>query len=284
VLKIFLCHSSGDKPLVRMLRTMLLTEGFEPWLDEEDILPGQDWDLEIRRAIRQADLILVCLSQDSVTKSGYVQKEIRFALDVAKQPEGAVFVIPARLEECEVPERMRRWQWVDLFDDDGYGKLARSLRIRAGVPQGHILRSPNLLHETLIRNLAVSATKAELDDSQRVGGIQYHGLYVSPESNYFQYFRFYPDGTVLSVSSTGTAKQVSQWLTRDNAKSNSAGAYLTSDENIQFSTVSPSGRVDYVGRQADGGWQLLLHSHSHINGHESYGVWRFEEIKDLPPR
>ena len=74
-------------------------------MDEEDILVGQDWEREITKAVHATDLVIVCLSGHSVTKKGYIQKEIGLALDVAdEQPEGAIFVIPLILEDCEVPE------------------------------------------------------------------------------------------------------------------------------------------------------------------------------------
>jgi hypothetical protein len=68
-------------------------------------------------------------SKASINKEGYVQREIRYALDVAdEKPEGAIFIIPLRLEECDVPSRLTRWQWVNLFEDGGYENLLRSLR------------------------------------------------------------------------------------------------------------------------------------------------------------
>lgn len=131
-LKVFLCHSKDDKPMVRELYRRLVASGFEAWLDEEKLLPGQDWDLEIRKAVRESDAVVVCLSNSSTTKAGYVQKEIRFALDVAdEQPEGAVFLIPARLEDCKVPMRLSKWQWVDLFYSKGYERLESSLELGA---------------------------------------------------------------------------------------------------------------------------------------------------------
>ncbi len=133
-LKVFLCHSKDDKPKVRELYHHLTADGFDAWLDEEKLMPGQDWDLEIHKAVREADVVVVCLSSGSVTKAGYVQKEIRFALDVAdEQPEGAIFLIPARLEDCQVPSRLSKMQWVDLYSGDGYRKLFASLKIRANV-------------------------------------------------------------------------------------------------------------------------------------------------------
>jgi hypothetical protein len=130
--KVFLCHSSSDKHSVRALRAKLLSDGIQPWLDEEDILPGENWEEAIRRAIRTSDMVLVCLSMTSVSKIGYLQKEINSVLDVAdEQPEGTIFLIPVRLEPCDVPSRLSKWQWVDLFDERGYRRLMRSLRSRA---------------------------------------------------------------------------------------------------------------------------------------------------------
>jgi TIR domain len=132
MLRVFLCHSSGDKPTVRELYQRLLGDGFAPWLDEENLLPGQDWEREIRREIHRTDVVIVCFSHSSTTKSGYIQKEIRIVLDESeRKPEGSIFVIPARLEDCVVPDRLMQWQRVDLFKEHEYEKLLRVLRERA---------------------------------------------------------------------------------------------------------------------------------------------------------
>jgi thiol peroxidase len=128
--KVFLCHASSDKAKVRELYHQLREDGFVPWLDEEDLLPGQDWDHEIRRVISNADAVVACLSKGSISKLGYVQKEIVHALDLADlRPEGTIFLVPARLEECEVPQRLARYHYVDLFLEGGYERLTRSLRV-----------------------------------------------------------------------------------------------------------------------------------------------------------
>jgi hypothetical protein len=132
-LKVFLCHASDDKDGVKNLYNLLLQRGCDPWLDSEKLLPGQDWNLEINKALDDSDVILLCLSKKSVDKEGYVQKEIRIALDRAlEMPDGRIFLIPARLEECELPYRIRNYQWVDLFTADGMVKLMKSLNLRAG--------------------------------------------------------------------------------------------------------------------------------------------------------
>jgi adenylate cyclase len=130
-LKIFLCHSSADKPAVRKLYRRLVGDQFQPWLDEEDLLPGQNWHEEIQKAVRATNVVIVCLSKGAVAKTGFLNKELQYALDVAEeQPEGAIFIIPLRIEQCDVPDRLARWQWVNLYDERGYERLVRALEVR----------------------------------------------------------------------------------------------------------------------------------------------------------
>ena len=133
---VFLCHSSGDKERVRELYRQLVDDGVDCWLDEEDLLPGQDWAREIGRAIRSSDFVLACLSEHSITTRGFLQNELRRALEVAdEQPDGSIFLIPLRLEQCEIPDRLRHLQYVDLFVPDGYVRLLKTLRREA--PPSH---------------------------------------------------------------------------------------------------------------------------------------------------
>jgi TIR domain len=130
-LKVFLCHAHADRDPVRALYTRLTNDGVDAWFDKEKLLPGQDWELEIKKAVRAADVVVVCLS-NQFNQRGFRQKEVRLALDTAMEmPEGEIFIIPARLEECDNLESLRRWHWVDLFENDGYEMLLRALQRRA---------------------------------------------------------------------------------------------------------------------------------------------------------
>ena len=48
----FLCHASEDKVQVRELYRKLTEDGVDVWLDEQKLLPGQDWKIEISEALR----------------------------------------------------------------------------------------------------------------------------------------------------------------------------------------------------------------------------------------
>lgn len=131
-LKVFLCHSSTDKSAVRTLYNRLKSDGFSPWLDEENLIGGQDWEVEIEKAVRTSDVVLVCLSHKSSSKVGFVHREIKYALDVAdEQPEGMAFIIPLKVEECEVPARLAKWHWINYFEENGNERLVRALQARA---------------------------------------------------------------------------------------------------------------------------------------------------------
>lgn len=150
-LNVFLCHAKEDKPTIRELYRQLTAEGWmDVWLDEEKLLPGQEWDIEIEKAVEQADVVIVCLSTRSVNKEGYVQKEIRFVLNIAdEKPEGTIFVVPLRLDDCQIPRRIRAWQYVDYFPKTNrkwaFQRLLESLKLRAeklGISVGRIANPP----------------------------------------------------------------------------------------------------------------------------------------------
>jgi hypothetical protein len=134
-LRVFLCHSSNDKPAVRELYNALKShEWIDPWLDKMKILPGQNWRMVIEEAVETSDIVIICLSNHSVNKEGFIQREIRYAYDLAlEKPDGVIFLIPLRLEECEVPRGVRSFQWVDYFGfekNEQYSNLLESLKLR----------------------------------------------------------------------------------------------------------------------------------------------------------
>ena len=101
-------------------------------MDQEDILPGELWQESILRAIRDSHFFLACISPNSVDKRGFLQRELREALDAWQDKlPGDIYLIPVRLEECTVPEQLSQFQWVDISHTRGWSRLLRA--IQAGV-------------------------------------------------------------------------------------------------------------------------------------------------------
>ncbi len=134
--QIFIAHASEDKPKVRELYTRLKQSGLNPWLDEKDLLPGQNWRDEIPNALRKSDFFIACLSSQSISKQGYIQREFRQALNLlAERPTGTIYLIPLKLDDCEIPDlrqneygiNIRDYQSINYWEDDGYEKLIKSI-------------------------------------------------------------------------------------------------------------------------------------------------------------
>ncbi len=132
-LRVMVSHAAGDEATAKDLYRRLRSDGYEVWLDTESILPGQQFEREVTRAVRASDIVLVCLSQKAINRAGAVHKQIKYALDIAdEQPDGAIFVIPVKLEPCELPDRLGHLAPVNLYEPNGYARLLRALQIRIG--------------------------------------------------------------------------------------------------------------------------------------------------------
>ena len=126
---VFLIYAHSDKEAVRKLHQRLVRDGIHAWLDAQNLQPGQDWQHEIRRAILDSKRVIVCLTRAFNTQPGYRHEELKIALEKAKLlDDGRIFIIPVRLERCEMPASLRHLQRVDLFQAGGYKKLIHALR------------------------------------------------------------------------------------------------------------------------------------------------------------
>jgi hypothetical protein len=136
--QVFVAYAAEDLAAVRKLCDGLARAGCRPWLDKDKLLPGQNWPRAIERAIECSDAFVACFSNRSVAKRGQFQSELRYALDCARRrPLEQVFVIPVRLERCEVPARIAgELQYVDLFPnwDRGVRRVVRSVRRKVAPP------------------------------------------------------------------------------------------------------------------------------------------------------
>ena len=125
--KVFVSYAHEDLAAARRLFNDLVTMGVRPWFDKTSLLPGQHWEREIQAALRNSDFVIALLSSRQVEKRGYVQREIRRALEILDEvPDNQVFLIPVRLDDCR-PQHLRLsdLQWLDLFPswEEGVRKL-----------------------------------------------------------------------------------------------------------------------------------------------------------------
>ncbi|OQY58982.1 MAG: hypothetical protein B6245_09025 [Desulfobacteraceae bacterium 4572_88] len=115
---------------------------FPHGFDEKDLLPGQNWKSAIRQAIRKCDYFITLLSTKAVRKRGFVQAEQKLAYDMMDEmPETDIFIIPARIDDCDIPYHPEDRHFVNLFPDyqQGLRQILRALSPdlvnQAGVPR-----------------------------------------------------------------------------------------------------------------------------------------------------
>ena len=124
----FLCHAEEDASFVEDLAARLLQDGVLTWFDSKDLLPGDKWKTTIDDAIDRSDYALVFLSSTSVSKTGYFQRELTYILEQSRlRPQGARFIIPVLIDECEVPRYLRDIQWLRTEDPNWYQTLTQAL-------------------------------------------------------------------------------------------------------------------------------------------------------------
>lgn len=142
--QIFISYAREDLNQVRALYQKLKDEGFTPWMDKIDLIPGQKWQPALEHAVAEADFFILCLSSHSVKKRGFVQVETKNALKLWQQKlPGDIYFIPVLLEPLpysEVPAEVNEFQWVELYEADGWDKLLRALRL--GLEQHGITYEP----------------------------------------------------------------------------------------------------------------------------------------------
>lgn len=120
----FFSYARADSQFAQQLARDLKASGAAVWLDQLDIRPGQRWDRAVEDALARCPRMLVILSPSSVD-SNNVMDEVSFALE-----EGKV-VIPVLHQECKIPFRLRRVQYIDFRGD--YAAGVRELLTVMGV-------------------------------------------------------------------------------------------------------------------------------------------------------
>jgi len=103
----FISYSRINKEFATKLTKGLRSAGYPVWFDQLDIPTGARWDDEVEKALRECNIFMVILTPASITSEN-VKDEIGYAIDRGKR------ILPVLLEDCDVPLRLRRFQYVDF--------------------------------------------------------------------------------------------------------------------------------------------------------------------------
>jgi hypothetical protein len=101
-------------------------------MDKRRLKGGQNWDVEITRALQRAAIIVVFLSEHSVDRRGYAQREIKTALDQARDKLiDDIYLIPVMLDDgVGIPPQLAQIQVIRSEDGDLKSNLRESIDLQ----------------------------------------------------------------------------------------------------------------------------------------------------------
>ncbi len=110
-IRVFLSYTQSDQQFARKLSEYLDAAGFRVFDPADQLLPGDNWSLEIGRALDLSDAMVVLISPDGV-RSPWVQREIQYALGSERFQDR---LIPVEVEPTkDFPWVLNHLPWIRL--------------------------------------------------------------------------------------------------------------------------------------------------------------------------
>lgn len=132
--RVFIIYAREDLAAAELIAQDLTERGFKPWLDVNEILPGQRWEAAVSIGLEESAIALFLISRHTEEKIGFFVKEYQAALkNLPSRSKLESPVIPILLEDSPVPDDLKGIQWVEYFKEGGpeylYGSLGRILSL-----------------------------------------------------------------------------------------------------------------------------------------------------------
>lgn len=124
--RVFVSYVSEDAPRVRQIVQALEEADVPIWMDAYQLKPGLRWKSQIREAIRQAPLALLCISEAYCRREKtYFNEELTLMIEELRlRRVDRPWLLMLRLEDCQVPDRpigagetLDDLQRIDAFPD-----------------------------------------------------------------------------------------------------------------------------------------------------------------------
>ena len=125
---IFLCSDSADQSRVEAIYDRLLEEGLTPWMSARDLLAGQKARIARERVLSSARFVIIFFSRQSFGKRGDIQRQYKQVLDILDEiPDNEIFLIPVRLDDCNVPADFADIHSADLYREHGFDQIIKTI-------------------------------------------------------------------------------------------------------------------------------------------------------------
>lgn len=161
--QVFMSYAAADKAVARIVAEALQNAGLNVKINAWALEPGDSIAQRVQQAVLSSDILVVLLSPRAVASS-WVQTEFNAAIS-RELRDRAITVIPALIEDCDIPPSLARWTYVDLRRDIPGAVLRLINQIRAA-PEVDFSRLDSKTFERMVEDLL-----AKLGFSVLRGGI-----------------------------------------------------------------------------------------------------------------
>jgi TIR domain/Protein of unknown function (DUF4231) len=192
---VFINYAREDEEYAMKLYKDLKNAGINPWIDKECIRPGEYWKAEIGKALRKSRYCIAVLSSHSVGKIGYVQRELKDALEKQEEvPESDIYLIPARIDNCDISDlKLGQIQYADLFTDwnGGIEKILRAINPeqRTAETEGNVYKIKEKLENSLV-NIETELSPPKLAKRRLEEQISWHSQKARHNKLRFRRYQF----------------------------------------------------------------------------------------------
>ena len=140
-INIFMSYVKEDEQFIIKLKKSLSKQGFNIWLDKDNLIAGCDYHISIEKAIRGADIFIACFSNNYYNHTfRYMNEELQIAVEqLRKTQDNCIWFIPIRLTDCEIPtikirsgKSLDSLQYIDLYKNWSVGmrKIIESIKTK----------------------------------------------------------------------------------------------------------------------------------------------------------
>jgi GTPase SAR1 family protein len=111
---VFLCHNSKDKPEIKAVGKHLKELGVLPWLDEWELRPGQSWQSELEKQIKQIKAAAVFIGPDGIGPWQDQEQQAFIRQFVKRNCPVIPVILPGCVTPPELPIFLEGMTWVDF--------------------------------------------------------------------------------------------------------------------------------------------------------------------------
>ena len=128
--EVFVSHNSKDIAIAKKIANILRSRGFQPWLDQQQLDPGQAWIERMETALEKVSAMIVLIGGNGLGRWQLQEVQVGFQQYVERQMLLIPALLPGAAVEMKLSPFLSTIMWLDLrqgLNAQGLEALMRGL-------------------------------------------------------------------------------------------------------------------------------------------------------------